>query len=171
MEALFVVDMLKDFLNKDGSLYCGDSARKIIPFIKGKIEEFQKKGDLVVFICDSHDEDDLEFKMFPKHCVTNTKGAEIIDELPVGEKAIIIKKKRYSAFYGTELDNILNNYKISKVHVLGVCTSICVMDTVGDLRNRDFSVIIYEKGVADFDQQAHEFALQRMEKIYSAKVC
>ncbi len=170
MRALFVIDMLKDFLNPDGALYCGDPSRKVIPFVKQKIEEFHNSGDLVIFICDSHDPDDLEFKVFPKHCVTGTKGAEIIDELPVEESDILIKKKRYSAFYGTNLDRFLKELKINEAHVVGVCTSICVMDTVGDLRNRDLSVIVYKKGVADFDPEAHEFALRRMEKTYAAKI-
>lgn len=170
MRALFVIDMLKDFLNKDGALYCGDSSRKIISFVKQKIEEFHVNGDLVVFICDSHDPDDLEFKVFPKHCITGTPGAEIIDELPVDEKDVIIKKKRYSAFYGANLDQVLIDHKISEVHVVGVCTSICVMDTVGDLRNRDLTVIVYKNGVADFDPEAHEFALRRIETIYGAKI-
>jgi len=170
IKALFVVDMLKDFLNKDGALYCGDACRRIIPFVKEKIEEFQSNGNLVVFICDSHDPDDLEFKMFPKHCVTSTEGAEIIDGLPVSKKDIVIKKKRYSAFYGTDLDKVLQDYKVDKVHVIGIYTSICVMDTVGDLRNRDISVVVYKKGVADFDKKARKFALQRMEKIYGAEI-
>ena len=67
MKSLFIIDMLKDFINKDGALYCGDQSRKIIPFVKEKIEEFHQRGDLVIFVCDSHDEDDLEFKTFPKH--------------------------------------------------------------------------------------------------------
>lgn len=170
MRALFVIDMLKDFLNTDGALYCGDSSRKIIPFVKQKIEEFHINGDLVVFICDSHDPDDLEFKVFPKHCVTGTPGTEIIDELPVDEKDVIIKKKRYSAFYGTNLGRVLKEHKINEVHVVGVCTSICVMDTVGDLRNRDLTVIVYKNGVADFDPEAHEFAIRRIETIYGAKI-
>jgi len=170
MRALFVVDMLKDFLNADGALYCGDASRKIIPFVKKKVKEFHKNDDLVVFICDSHDPDDLEFKMFPKHCVTGTPGAEIIDELPVGHKDIMIKKKRYSAFYGSDLETVLKKHQITEVHMVGVCTSICVMDTVGDLRNRDLAVRVYKSGVADFDLEAHEFALQRMEKIYGAKI-
>jgi nicotinamidase-related amidase len=170
MRALFVIDMLKDFLNTNGALYCGDSSRKIIPFVKLKIEEFHNNGDLVIFICDSHDPDDLEFKVFTKHCVTGTPGAEIIDELPVEESDIIIKKKRYSAFYGTNLDRVLENHNVNEAYVVGVCTSICVMDTVGDLRNRDLSVIVYKKGVADFDPEAHEFALRRMEKTYATKI-
>jgi nicotinamidase/pyrazinamidase len=170
MKALLVIDMLRDFLNNDGALYCGESSRKIIPFVKEKIEEFHSNKDLVVFICDSHDSDDLEFKVFPKHCIAGTVGAEIIDELPVDEKDVIIKKKRYSAFYGTNLDQILIDHKISEVHVVGVCTSICVMDTVGELRNRDLTVIVYKNGVADFDPEAHEFALRRIETIYGAKI-
>ncbi len=162
--------MLNDFLLKDGALYCGDESRKIIPFVKKKIDEFHKNNDLVVFICDSHDKNDLEFKMFPKHCVAGTKGAEIIDELPVEKKDVIIKKTRYSAFYNSNLDSVLKNNSISEVHVVGVCTSICVMDTVGDLRNRDYNVIVYKEGVADFDKRAHQFSLERMEKTYGAEV-
>jgi nicotinamidase/pyrazinamidase len=162
--------MIKDFINPDGALYCGDTSREIIPFVQRKIAEFRRNNDLVVFICDSHEEDDPEFKIFPKHSVAGTKGAEIIDELPVKKKDIIVKKKRFSAFYGTSLDDILQENNISEVAVLGVCTSICVMDTVGDLRNRDYKVIVYKKGVADFDQNAHRFALERMSNIYGAKV-
>lgn len=170
MKALFVIDMLKDFLNKNGSLYCGDKSRKIIPFVQKKIDEFHRDGNLVVFICDSHDENDLEFKMFPKHCLTGTDGAQIIDELFVEEKDAVVKKTRYSAFYKTNLDNILKDNKISEVHVAGVCTSICVMDTVGDLRNRDYKVLVYKEGVADFDEKAHQFSLERMQKIYGATI-
>lgn len=170
MKALLVIDMLKDFLNKDGALYCGDESRKIIPFVNEKIEEFHKESNLVVFICDSHRPDDLEFKMFPHHCVASTKGAEVIDELQVGKKDVVVKKTRYSAFYKTKLDKIFKKKKISEVHVSGVCTSICVMDTVGDLRSRDYPVFVYKNGVADFDQKAHQFSLERMEKIYGAKI-
>jgi nicotinamidase/pyrazinamidase len=170
MKALFVIDMLKDFINKDGALYCGEPCRKIIPFVKEKIDEFHKDGDLVVFICDAHKEDDLEFKVFPKHCVAGTPGAEIIDELPVGKDDVIIKKTRYSSFYCTNLDDVLKEKPISEVHVVGVCTSICVMDTVGGLRDRDYKVIVYKDGIADFDERAYQFSVERMEKIYAAKV-
>ncbi len=170
MRALFVIDMLNDFIREDGALYCGDTSRKIIPFIKNKIDEFHKNRELVVFICDSHEKNDLEFQMFREHCVTGTEGAQIIDDLPIGEKDSIIRKTRYSAFYKTVLDDILENHSIDEVHVVGVCTSICVMDTVGDLRNRDYKVIVHKDGVADFDPEAHRFSLQRMEKIYGAEI-
>jgi nicotinamidase-related amidase len=170
MKALFVIDMLKDFIESNGALYCGESSRKIIPFVKKKIEEFHERGDLVVFICDWHHENDSEFKMFPKHSIAGTEGAKIIDELPVKEKDLVLKKTRFSSFYNTGLDNVLNKYDINEVHVVGVCTSICVMDTVGDLRNRDYKTVVYLEGVADFDRNAHLFSIERMKKIYGARI-
>ena len=170
MKALLVIDMLRDFIDKDGALYCGDSCRKIIPFVRKKIEEFHRKRQLVVFVRDSHRPDDLEFKLFSRHSVRNTPGAEIIAELPVGEKDEMVPKTRYSAFYGTKLEQILKKHKVTEVQVVGVCISICVMDTVGDLRNRDYKVIVYRQGVADFDQDFYRFSLARMRKIYGATI-
>ncbi len=170
MKALLVIDMLKDFVEKGGALDCGEEARRIVPFVRAKVEEFHRDGQLVVFIQDSHQPDDPEFKMFRPHCVRGTRGAELIDELSAAPGDVIVEKRRYSAFYGTELEKILKDRAITEVHVVGVCTSICVMDTVGDLRNRYYPVIVYREGVADFDPEAHRFSLIRMEKIYQARI-
>jgi nicotinamidase-related amidase len=169
-KALIIVDMLNDFIDEQGVLYCGAQARAIIPFVRDRLSTFRKNGDLVIYLQDSHDENDPEFTKFPKHCVKNTWGSEIIHEIaPVaGEK--IITKKRYSGFYGTDLDKILEVGKIKEVEVVGVCTSICVMDTVGGLANRDYDVLVPVLGVADFDNEMHEFSLKRMKKLYGARV-
>ncbi|MCX7973415.1 MAG: cysteine hydrolase [Candidatus Aminicenantes bacterium] len=168
--ALLIIDMLRDFLEPDGALFCGEKARRIIPFVAQQIEAFHQKGDLVIFICDSHKRNDPEFKLFKPHCLKGTKGAQIIPELPVNPKDIIVSKTRYSAFYQTNLEDILKRKRINKVFVAGVCTSICVMDTVGDLRNRDYEVYVLRQGVADFNPRFHRFALERMAKIYGAKI-
>ncbi len=169
-KALFVIDMLRDFLEKDGALFCGQKARKIIPFVISQVENFRQREEPIIFICDSHAADDPEFSLFPPHCIQGTKGAEIIPELPVRKGDIIVRKKRYSAFFGTRLEAIIRKKQVEEVYVTGVCTSICVMDTVGDLRNRDYPVYVFAQGVADFDPQAHRFALKRMEKIYGARI-
>lgn len=169
-KALIVVDMLNDFIDEKGALYCGDQARTIIPFVRDRLSTFRKNGDPVIFLQDSHDENDREFTKFPKHCIKDTWGSEIIPELaPVhGEK--IVPKKRYSGFYETDLEKILEDANIKKVEVIGVCTSICVMDTVGGLANRDYNVSVPAKGVADFDNEMHEFSLKRMKQLYGARV-
>ncbi len=170
MKALLVIDMLRDFIDRTGSLSCGESCRRIVPFVRKKIEEFHRRGRLVVFVRDSHRPDDLEFSLFPRHSVRNSPGAEIIPDLPVGKRDIMVPKTRYSGFYGTKLDRILKERKVTEVHVVGVLTSICVMDTVGGLRNRDYPVIVYRKGVADADPKFHRLSRDRMRKIYGAKI-
>ncbi|MBL7074769.1 cysteine hydrolase [candidate division KSB1 bacterium] len=169
-KALIVVDMLKDFIDANGALYCGESSRKIIPRVRELIEKHRKDGDTIIFLRDSHKEDDLEFRMFTKHCVKGTEGAKIIDELKVDHNDYQLEKSRYSGFYGTNLEKILKDERIIEVYILGVCTSICLMETVSDLRNRDVPTFVYKDAVADFDPEAHRFALKRMEKVLGAKV-
>ena len=89
---LLVVDMLVGFLEAGHNLYCGDGAREIIPNVKRLIEGEQAKGSQVFFICDSHRPDDLEFEMFPVHCVKGTEEAEIIPELSVYAGEVIPKE-------------------------------------------------------------------------------
>ena len=170
MKVLLVIDMLEDFIGKKGALYCGEEAEKIIPFIKNKIDECSTSACKIIYICDSHDKDDKEFNMFKPHCVEGSEGAQVIDELKPVTQDIVLKKKRYSGFYGTDLERMLKELAPDVVEVVGVCTSICVMDTVGGLRNRDYRVNVYKDGVADFDKKAHKFALGRMKEIYGAEV-
>jgi nicotinamidase-related amidase len=118
---------------------------------------------------DAHEENDREFEMYAKHCIKGTVGAEVIDELDI-IKDKVIEKTRYNGFYKTELDKILEEITPKEVHVVGVCTSICVMDTVSGLRDRDYLVYVHRYGVADFDQEAHSFSLTRMQKILGAKI-
>ena len=169
-KALIVVDMLNDFIDEKGALFCGRSARGIVPSIRQKIENYRSRKLTVIFLQDAHDENDAEFEKFPRHCITGTWGSEVIPELAPGPADIVVTKKRYSGFYGTDLDKILADCKVNEVEVVGVCTSICVMDTVGGLANRDYSISVAADGVADFDQEFHEFALKRMGQLYGARI-
>jgi nicotinamidase/pyrazinamidase len=154
--ALLVTDMLNDFLDPQGSLYCGPQARQIIPFVAEKIA--------------AHAPDDREFKYFPPHAVKGSWGAQIIPELTPEPGDYRVEKTRYSAFARTNLDEILEREQVEEVHLVGVCTSICVMETVKELFDRDMPALVYEQGVADFDPEAHAFALKHMQRIMGAKV-
>ncbi len=167
--AVLVIDMVRGFMDETCPLYCGDRARRIIPNIKHLLENETKKGSKVFFICDQHDKDDAEFKMFAPHCINGTKEVEVIPELSEfsGE---IIPKKRYSAFYGTDLEGRLKKLKPEKIIVCGVCTDICVCHTVGDARNRNYTVEVPVDCVASFDEKAHYNALEHMEKVLGAKL-
>ncbi|MBW2060186.1 MAG: cysteine hydrolase [Deltaproteobacteria bacterium] len=169
-KALLVIDMLNDFLDPSGALYCGDEARKIIPTVKDLLEKLRQSDAIIIFPMDSHKPDDKEFEMFAPHCIAGTPGAALIPELEAKDGEYLVPKTRFSAFYGTNLENILKMEGVSEVHLSGVCTSICVMETVSDLRNRDYPVIVHEKAVADLDPESHEFALKRMKNILGARI-
>jgi nicotinamidase-related amidase len=175
MKLLVIVDMLNDFIDEKGALFCGPTAREIIEPIKRKLKEYRKNKNVIVFLQDAHKEDDLEFKRFPKHSVDGTWGSKIVSELKPKKGEIIVKKKRYSGFYKTSLDGVLDFHNlmcqmIDEVEVVGVCTSICVMDTVGGFANRDYKVKVPKDCVADFDPEMHTFALKRMSSLYGADV-
>ncbi len=175
---LIVVDMLNDFCHEDGvlakSILTGEVyAKPIISAVRHKVLTYRDANDPIIWLCDAHAKDDKEFDRFPPHAIRNTWGAQIIDLMDLGENSpieLIIPKTRYSGFYGTDLEYQLMRIAPDECTVVGVCTSICVMDTVGGLANRDQNIIVPANCVADFDPQAHESALGRMEGLYGAKI-
>ncbi len=169
-KALIIVDMLNDFIDEKGALYCGEESRAIIPFIQKRLKTFRDNQNPVIFLQDSHAKDDKEFELFPEHCIAGTWGNKIIAELSPEPEDKIIPKTRFSGFYETDLEGVLHAFAVEEVEVVGVCTSICVMDTVGGLANRDYAVTVPIEGVADFDPEFHEFALKRMKQLYGANV-
>jgi nicotinamidase/pyrazinamidase len=163
--ALIVTDMLNDFIDPNGALYVGPAGRHLIPFVAKKAEEIRAAGGVVIFVCDAHAPDDREFEQFGAHAVQGSWGSAIIPELPFLPGDYREDKTRYSALDGTELVNILRQEGVSQVELVGVCTSICVMFTAVGLMDREFPCRVYQQGVADFDPEAHAFALKHMEKL------
>ena len=162
--AVLAVDMLRGFLEDDYPLYCGDRARRIIPSIQQLLDKELAQGSQVLFLCDHHAPDDPEFEMFPPHCIEGTTEVEVIPEL-AAYRGEIIPKRRFSAFFETTLEEKLRQLRPEKLIVCGVCTDICIMHTVADARNRDYPVEVPTDCVASFDEKAHAFALEHMEKI------
>ena len=64
------------------------------------LEEARKHNVHVIFCNDSHLKGvDKELKLWGDHAIRGTKGAEVIPELPIGEKDYVISKRRYSSFF------------------------------------------------------------------------
>ena len=169
MNVVLLTDMLHGFMDEGCPLYCGANARRIIPNIRRRLEKEVKAGSKIFYICDHHAPDDPEFKMFPPHCIEGSPETEVIPELAEfpGE---IIKKKRYSAFSGTELAAKLKRLKPEKIIIVGVCTDICVCHSAADARALDYEVEVPADCVASFDERAHAYALEHMEKVLGVKV-
>jgi nicotinamidase/pyrazinamidase len=136
---IIVVDMLNGFL-KEGKL-ANPGARWIISNIVDLVKRKTEEGWEIIFVCDNHKKDDLEFLMFPEHCVEGTEETFIIDELKRYYN-VYIGKTRYSGFFETDLELILKRTGPKEVIVVGIYADICVLYTTAELRNRDYKVTI-----------------------------
>lgn len=140
---VIVVDMLNGFL-KEGKL-ANPGARWIIPNIETLLQRKEQENWKIIFMADNHKKGDLEFLMFPEHCIKFTEEADVIDELlkfTTVNYWSYIPKTRYSAFFRTSLESILENENPQEVIVVGIYADICVLYTTADLRNRDYKVTI-----------------------------
>jgi len=170
MRALLVIDMLNDFLQPEGKLFVGETGRKIIPFLRNLLAQSRRKGEPVFYICDNHRHDDAEFAMFPPHCIQGTAGSRVVEELAPFDGDIIIFKRRYSAFFATELDLTLRELGVTHLVLAGVCTNICVLYTAADARNLGYQVSVFREGLASFSAEAHTFALNELEHVLGVSV-
>ncbi|HKY50994.1 MAG TPA: isochorismatase family cysteine hydrolase [Candidatus Limnocylindria bacterium] len=168
--ALVVIDMIEDFAREGGALYCGPSMAQIIPVIQRELTRARSAAEPVVYLTDNHVPDDAEFKIFPRHAVAGTPGAEIIPELAPGDDDDVIPKRRYSGFFGTDLDITLREKGVDTLRLVGDCTNICVLFTAADARNLGYDVEVVREGVTSFDEQAHRDALRELEKTLGAKI-
>lgn len=168
--ALIIVDMLKDFILPNGALSLGEAGQAVVPQVSALLETARSRGDLVIFVRDHHRADDPEFQMFPPHCVAGTKGAQIIDELEVLDGDVVINKRRFSAFFATELDLVLRENDIDRLDLCGVCTNICVLYTAASARSLAYEVTVYEDAIAGTTPGAHEWALSEMKNTLGCRV-
>ena len=167
--ALVVVDMQKDFCYAKGKLFGGERITKIFESVSKAVSSAREKMP-VIFTQDWHRKDDPEFKIWPEHCVADTEGAEIIDEIKVEKDDYIIKKRRYSAFFGTDLDLVLRELGVEMLYLTGVLTNICVLHTAGDAALRGYEVAVIKdctEALSDYD---YEYALKHMKNIFNARI-
>ncbi len=167
--ALLVVDMIRDFVDPGAPLEVPET-RRILPFIKERIQIFREQGLPVIFVCDSHLPGDPEFTVFPPHALKGTPGSQIIDELAPSPKDIVINKRTFSGFVGTPLEEILRKEGIEELEVVGCVTNICIFFTSADALMRGFKVVIPQDGVASLSLEEGKAALQQLNKLFGAKI-
>lgn len=99
------------------------------------------------------------------HCVEGWEGTPIADGLVPTADEFHIPKRRYSAFFGTELDIVLKAYKAESVILIGGFTDICVLYTAVDAHQRDFRINVLSDVVAGSSDQAHDDALKMIDHL------
>lgn len=158
--AIIVVDMLKDTFKEGSQLPITQEARQILTNLQKLLKESRKKEFPVIFACDSFLKDDFIFRGRMKvHSLRGTKGAEVVEDLTPKPTDIILPKRRFSAFFKTDLDQTLRTLGVDTIIVTGVTTEVCVLMTVMDGLSHDFSAILLEDCTASRKKEFHQACL------------
>lgn len=162
--ALIVVDMQNDFI--DGSLGTSE-AQKILPNVVDLVSNAKKDfGDdvQIIFTKDTHHENYLqtqEGKNLPvKHCLKNSAGWELADELIPFAKIILEKP----TFGSKELPSVVSKLGCEKIILCGLCTDICVISNALLLKAffPECEISVKENACAGVTPQSHRNALEAM---------
>jgi nicotinamidase-related amidase len=85
--------------------------------------------------------------------IAGTEGAEILPELERAGTDHVVVKKRYSAFYGTGLVDLLAALDVGSLAIGGINTHACVRTTVIDAYQRDYDVSLASDCIESFDAE------------------
>jgi nicotinamidase-related amidase len=88
--------------------------------------------------------------------------ADLREEIGTGATDIVITKRQWDAFFGTELDLQLRRRKITGIVLAGISTSIGVESTARHGRELDYQIAIASDAVTDMVREAHENSLTRI---------
>ncbi len=147
--ALIVVDMENDFV-APGAPFEVKAAQTLLPKLKEVIGFCRRVGIQVIYTTHVHRPDGSDMGRFADiyppiadrvGLVDGTPGVEIYSEIAPQKDEVVIKKHRYSAFYGTDLDMILRGQGVETVIVTGVTTEDCCHATARDAMFRDYRVV------------------------------
>ena len=142
--AVVVVDMINDFCKPGGAMVLPGYER-LVPYQLQVIGAARKNRVPVIWVHDVHRANvrqDREWLKRTPHCVENTWGVEIIDDLGAKADEIHVVKRRYSSFFQTDLDLTLKDLGVRRLVVFGVVTNICVRSTVHDAFFNGYDVVV-----------------------------
>jgi len=166
--AVIVIDMINDFVT---GVFKSDRAIKIIPNIKALLEYARSQKAPVVYATDAHLPGvDPEFDVWGPHAVAGSWGADIVNELRPSKEDFRVLKRKYSAFQGTDLDQLLRELKVDTVILTGVVTDICIQHTAADAFSKGYKIIIPQDCVETLDAKTQAEALRYIRKAYRPEI-
>lgn len=182
--ALLVIDLQNDFCAEDGFFARAGQAvgpcRAAIPTIARLTEACRSRGVRIVFtrtILDAGEDEPQRHRIRPERdhavprrglCRPGSRGAEIVAELKPRAEDEVVDKRRYSAFYGTDLEQRLHALGIDTLIVSGVTTNACVDSTVRDAYFRGLDVVVVSDAVAAFEPHLHASTLENLGLLFGA---
>jgi len=166
--AILVIDMLEEFVR--GRLRA-EAAEKIVPNIAKLLDAAREKKIPVVYAVDTHYPDiDFETKLWGPHALKGSPEREIVEELKPKEGDYIVEKRRYDAFFSTDLDILLRELGVNRLILTGIHTHICVLATALGAFYRGYEIVVPSDCVAAATKEWHERGLEYMKTVLGAKV-
>lgn len=174
--ALLIIDMQKDFcLDGYATSRAGrplDAARGIVPVLQTLLAAARRSGVLVCHVgfwtLERHLSDTAPWLAQRRRAtyasdriaMAGSEGAEFIPELAPGPGEPVIRKHRYSAFKGTDLDMVLRARGIRSVVPTGVSTNVCVESTLRDAFETGHYTALPRDACASWDMELHQATLK-----------
>jgi nicotinamidase-related amidase len=149
LAALLVIDMQRTFL--EGSAKVQD-AEAVIGRVSDLVEAFKARGRPVVFTRHLHRDDGSDagnlMWWWGGIIREGSPSSEIHKDLAPQEGDIVVRKNRYDAFTGTDLDRELRDLDVSDLVISGVMTNICCETTAREAFCRDYRVKVMADGTS-----------------------
>ena len=169
--ALLLVDVDNAFFDPRGVFYF-PGAEAVTGPLRALLAAARDGGRLVVHARERHHPElaDFEGMKLPAHCV-----GDAFDALPfpgfediAGEPVVF--KRRYSAFFATELALLLREQGTERVIVAGVKTNVCIRATVQDAFAHGFQPVVVRGAVDSNRPHLHEAALEDIARYFGEVV-
>ena len=164
--ALLIIDLQADvFLGGALTLVGTD---EMLPKAKQVLAATRQAGLPIIHTKEVHRKEMVDFGREldgaePVHCLETWPGTEIHPDLAPIDGEFVISKRRYSCFFGTDLEILLKGLKVDTLILIGTLTNVCVHYTAADAHQRDYHLHVLEDCCAGSDWDAHWAALKAME--------
>jgi maleamate amidohydrolase len=154
--ALVIVDMQWDFVDPESPATCAPMAVDRLPDISRLLDASRTAGTPVFFSVGLVAPDLADVGLWKGHAhrtgksqIEGTRGAEIVPELEPLPNEHVVRKRRPSAFFNSDLDVFLRGLKVDTLLVAGSSMSGCVRATVVDGFSLDYRVMVVRECVVD----------------------
>ena len=142
--ALILVDVINSFF-LEGMPNQYPEAADVLPALRRLLSQARSASRLVVHAVERHYPgfDDHEWRKLPRHHLVGDPDAAFFEGFaPAGPREIVCPKRRYSAFFATDLALFLSEQRIERVIVAGVKTNVCIRATAQDAFAHGFAVVV-----------------------------
>ena len=164
--ALVLIDVIKSFFDPTGPNYYPEYD-SILKNIKILLESARYNNVIIIHVMESHSPDnkeDFEWRKLPIHCISGSFEAEPAESIEILKGEYVVHKRRYSAFFATDLDLFLREQKVSKIVLAGVKTNVCIRATAQDAFALGYDVEVVKETVGSDRSNLHKASLEDIQR-------